>query len=273
MSENISAEERLWTQFSGRLRSFVARRVPPGIEPDDIVQEVFVRVVRHLDGLRETDRIEAWLFQIARNAILDALRARRRRDSRTEPLETDVPVANDVEQIRGEAELTGCLSPMVARLAEPYRTAIELTAHQGLTQTDAAKRLGMSTSGMKSRVQRAREQLRAMLLQCCVVQLDVRGAVLDYHLRDRVRPSGACGVSSVEGEDKLRHHSGGIDMPNEATKQNVQPAGAGTCCGGAAPAGTDACCVRDAEVKATGGSGCGCGTAPAAAKTASPCCG
>lgn len=45
----------------------------------------------------------------------------------------------------------------------------------------------------------------------------------------------------------------------------------GGCCGGAAPAGADACCALDAEVKATGGSGCGCG-ASAAAPKAGGCC-
>ena len=47
-----------------------------------------------------------------------------------------------------------------------------------------------------------------------------------------------------------------------------------TCCGGPAPTGTDACCVRDAEVKSTGGSGCGCGSTPAApVKKKVACCG
>jgi RNA polymerase sigma-70 factor (ECF subfamily) len=72
---------------------------------------------------------------------------------------------------------------MIARLAEPYRMAIELTSQQGLTQTEAAKRAGTSVSGMKSRVQRARRRLRQMLLRCCAVDVDRRGGVSDYHLR------------------------------------------------------------------------------------------
>jgi len=183
----------MWAEFAGRLRAFVARRAPAGIEPDDVVQEVFVRVVRHLPSLRDAERIEAWLFQIARNALRDAMRARQRRDSRTDTLEVDVPAEADTEDVRAaEAELAPCLSPMVARLAEPYRTAIELTSLQGLTQTDAARRAGVSVSGMKSRVQRARHQLKEMLLQCCEVDVDRRRGVADYHLRE----SAACGTPS-----------------------------------------------------------------------------
>jgi RNA polymerase sigma-70 factor (ECF subfamily) len=183
----------MWAEFAGRLRAFVARRVPPGIEPDDVVQEVFLRVVRHLPSLRNAERIEAWLFQIARNTLHDAMRARQRRDSRTDALEIDLPDESDTEDLgAAEAELAPCLTPMVARLAEPYRQAIELTTVHGLTQTEAAKRVGVSVSGMKSRVQRAREQLKAMLLRCCEVDVDRRRGVAEFHLRE----SASCGTSS-----------------------------------------------------------------------------
>ena len=183
----------MWAEFAGRLRAFVARRVPPGIEPDDVVQEVFLRVVRHLPSLREADRIEAWLFQIARNTLHDAMRVRQRRDNRTDALESDFPDDTTAEDVReAEAELAPCLTPMVARLREPYREAIELTSAHGLTQTEAAKRAGVSVSGMKSRVQRAREQLKAMLLRCCEVEVDGRRGVADFQVRD----SASCGGSS-----------------------------------------------------------------------------
>ena len=183
----------LWAEFAARLRAFVARRVPAGIEPDDVVQEVFLRVVRHLPSLRDAERLEAWLFQIARNTLRDAMRARQRRDNRTDTLEADVPAGAEIEDVRAaEAELAPCLTPMVARLAEPYRQAIELTSLHGLTQAEAAKRAGVSVSGMKSRVQRAREQLKAMLLQCCEVDMDRRRGVSDYHRRE----SAGCGTLS-----------------------------------------------------------------------------
>jgi len=128
----------MWAEFAAPLRAFVARRVPAGIDPDDVVQEVFLRVVRHLPSLREFDRIEAWLYQIARNTLRDAMRARKRRDSRTDALDSDVPAVSDLEDVRAaEAELAPCLTPMIARLAEPYRTAIDLTSQQGLTQIEA----------------------------------------------------------------------------------------------------------------------------------------
>ena len=180
----------LWAAFAPPLRAFLARRVPPGVDPDDLLQEVFLRVVKHLGTLRATDRPEAWLFQIARNALRDSLRARQRRDGRTDALEIDLPAETDTAAVRqSEAELAPCLTSMIDRLPEPYRMAIELTSLRGLTQADAARHAGISISGMKSRVQRGREQLRQMLVRCCEIAVDVRGGVSDFHLRF----DGACG--------------------------------------------------------------------------------
>ena len=63
--------------------------------------------------------------------------------------------------------------------------------------------------------------------------------------------------------DVLAREQGSAATPKELT--------AGTCCGGPAPAGADACCAQDAMVKSAGGGGCGCGSAaPAEKKTG--CC-
>jgi RNA polymerase sigma-70 factor (ECF subfamily) len=176
----------LWAEFAPPLRGFLARRVPPGVDADDLVQEVFLRVIRHAGSLRSTDRPEAWLFQIARNALRDSLRARLRRDGRNDSVESDDDLAAEPDaaaERAAEAELAPCLTLMVNRLPEPYRTAITLTTVNGISQADAARQLGISNSGMKSRVQRGRDRLRDMLVQCCSIAVDVRGGVSDFHLR------------------------------------------------------------------------------------------
>jgi RNA polymerase sigma-70 factor (ECF subfamily) len=70
---------------------------------------------------------------------------------------------------------------MVDELPDTYRDALLLTEYQGLNQRQMADRLGISFSGAKSRVQRARRMLRDMLLTCCHFELDRRGAIIDYY--------------------------------------------------------------------------------------------
>lgn len=87
-------------------------------------------------------------------------------------------------------EVTDCLAPLVEHLNPTDREAIVLTEIQGLRLADAASRAGLSLSGMKSRVQRARHKLRSAILDCCEVALDGRGAPIGCAKRDPLR--GAC---------------------------------------------------------------------------------
>ena len=73
---------------------------------------------------------------------------------------------------------------MVAALADPYREALFLTDLQGMTQQAAGVQIGLSLSGMKSRVQRARRQVKKMLLECCRIALDRQGGIADFWLRN-----------------------------------------------------------------------------------------
>jgi RNA polymerase sigma-70 factor (ECF subfamily) len=256
------AAAALWSEFSAPLRAFLGKRVPSGVDADDIVQEVFVRIQERLPELRDTERIDAWIFQIARNVLADAFRARRRRELFASRAIHEAEAQPDLDDDRSAAaELATCMVPMVARLADPYRNAIELTELGGMTQIDAARRAGMSISGMKSRVQRGREQLERMLLECCHIELDVRGGVMDCARRDGtgcgdpLRPS-ACSNDSMD----MSNTNASRTTQTQTTSSDTPGEKASGCCGGAAPADASACCALDAEVKATGGTGCGCGS-------------
>jgi RNA polymerase sigma-70 factor (ECF subfamily) len=94
------------------------------------------------------------------------------------------PSASDDESADLQLELGECVALFVARLPAPYRQAITLTELQGVTQKDAAEMLGMSISGMKSRVQRGREKIREMFEECCEISVDCRGRVVECEARD-----------------------------------------------------------------------------------------
>lgn len=195
--------QKIWQQVHDGLRAFVSKRVANEAEVEDILQEVFLRMHRKLDSLKDPRRVVSWLFQITRHAIIDHYRkpARRREmpAGLSADLDTDHPVpvppvtdeSADAGQLR--TELAGCLRPMIDRLSADYRQAVTLVELDGLTQQAAAKRLGLSVSGMKSRVQRGRRQLKDMLEACCEIQLDGRHSVTDYALRDP--QSDPCGCS------------------------------------------------------------------------------
>ena len=78
------------------------------------------------------------------------------------------------------AELAPCILDMVESLPAHYRQALILTEYEGLSQKALSEQLGLSFSGAKSRVQRARQQIKQMLLDCCHFQFDSVGRIIDY---------------------------------------------------------------------------------------------
>jgi len=206
----VEAEVReIWQQIHNGLRAFIAKRVANEADADDIVQDVWLKMQRGLDGLKDRSRLVSWIYQIARHAIIDLYRAPGRGREMPAGLAEDLEAYQSSssrqtaseESGRLRAELAGCLRPMIDRLSGEYRQAVVLVDLEGLTHQAAATQLGLSLSGMKSRVQRGRRQLKGMLEACCMIELDQRRGVVDYDARDqqdkscRDRPD--CGVRDI----------------------------------------------------------------------------
>ncbi len=169
--------DQVWDQYSRRLKAFIRSRVRDDAEAEDILQEVFIRVHRHLCCQPDWDKPASWFYQIARNLTIDHYRRRRE----LVELSDSWPAEPDLPEDDPEAELALSLKDLIDELPEPYRQALLLTEYQGLSQKQLAESQGISVSGAKSRVQRARDKLRDMLLRCCHFEFDRRGGIVDYY--------------------------------------------------------------------------------------------
>jgi RNA polymerase sigma-70 factor (ECF subfamily) len=167
----------------GQLHAFIARRVESPEVADDLTQDVLVRLLTHDDG--RVEHPTAWLYRVARNVIIDHYRTRASHGQRrleagdlapAGPAED--PFASDPQA--AHRELARCLRPLVDQLAEPYRSAVSAVDLGGQAQTDVAHAMGISVSGMKSRVQRGRRQLRQLLTDCCRVHTSPTGSISGY---------------------------------------------------------------------------------------------
>jgi len=179
----VITTERVWEEFHPQLKQFVLGRVPDEQSGEDILQDVFLKIHTRIDTLRDEEKLQSWIYQIARNAITDYYREHKTTLELSEvPALLEEPASND-DIVK---ELIPSIKAMVDSLPPDYRQALLLTEYQGLTQRELAQKLGLSVSGAKSRVQRAREKLKAMLLDCCHFEFDRRGKVIDY------QPNCAC---------------------------------------------------------------------------------
>ena len=152
------------------LRSFVLKRVKDKALAEDIVQDVFVKVYTKIGQLKNSEKLLAWVYQIARNTIMDYYRQRKKLDTNMMDWESETNRLNDCVAL--------CLQQLVSTLPDKYREAFQLSEIENISQTELARRLGISYSGAKSRVQRARELLRNKLAEVVIIKTDPYGNVL-----------------------------------------------------------------------------------------------
>ncbi|MBR9991186.1 MAG: RNA polymerase sigma factor SigZ [Gemmatimonadetes bacterium] len=172
----MQTEDVLWRDWRTQLFRFVVKRVADEATAEDIVHDVLARAYTKHDTLRDGRKFEQWLYQITRNAVIDHYRARRP----SEPLPADLVAEDEATPGSARRELARCMQPLIDSLPSHYRDAIVLAEMEGLTQQDMAHRLGLSLSGAKSRVQRARRMLEEKVLACCRIEFDSRGDIVDY---------------------------------------------------------------------------------------------
>ena len=196
-----AVSEPPWEELHGNLRAFIGRRVRNQADVDDLVQRVFLQIVKGLASLRDAERLHAWVYRTARNVLVDYYRSSSARREVASGGAEDLAAAGGESQASSQdderaalQELAACMTPMIRQLPPAYREAVTLADLEGVNQADAAARAGISLSGMKSRVQRGRQQLKAVLEECCRVQLDRRGTIVAYDPRkpDSCGPCGSC---------------------------------------------------------------------------------
>src|SRR5437763_16283651 len=71
----VPTTETVWEEFNTGLKRFILKHVQDEPSAEDILQDVFLKIHSHIGSLKESDKLQGWIYQIARNAITDFYRA------------------------------------------------------------------------------------------------------------------------------------------------------------------------------------------------------
>ena len=180
----MSELNNTWETLRIRLTSYVRNKVEADVA-EDIVHDILLRVLKHQNILLEADQPLAWIYTVAKNRITDYYRQQSKINAiSTADQEGVLDTASYSENDRADEEFSRCMQPLLAGLDEKYSQALLLTDFGDMNQSDAAKQLGIPGSTMKSRVQRARVKLKKQFLDCCTVEMNRFGNVVDYQYKD-----------------------------------------------------------------------------------------
>lgn len=171
-----TAVTNIWTDFHKELKGFILNKTRNSADADDILQDVFIKIIRNIDKVNQAENLRQYLYGIVRNSINDYFRNKHHdindlviQDNFTEE-ETQTLNATIAEY---------CIKPFIHKLSENYRDALLITEFQDVSQKELAEKLNISYSGAKSRVQRGKEKLKDLILNCCAYESDRYGNLID----------------------------------------------------------------------------------------------
>jgi RNA polymerase sigma-70 factor (ECF subfamily) len=161
MTKRLSAAEaveELFQLYADDVYRYAVSVLGKPAEAEDVVQEVFIRVLKSWDKFRYESSVKTWLWSIARNCIQDVHRKRyRRKEQLTEEGVLPDRLAHDADEHIVELEDT------LRGLSESYRQVVTLRLIQDLSTEDTARILGWTTAKVRTTLHRAVNALRSIM--------------------------------------------------------------------------------------------------------------
>lgn len=169
--------ENIRKQFGSQLSELICRKVNHEDHCHDILQEVYLKIIKNIDKIEKVENVAPYVKKIADNMVIDYFRSK----IHTNPTE-ELPdeIMSHEKEITEKTTLlaSSFLMEMIGALPTIYKEALIKTELKGISQKQLATELGISYSGLKSRVQRAKEMLRQSILDCCDYKFDRYGNVV-----------------------------------------------------------------------------------------------
>lgn len=167
-----------WQAHEAELRGYLRHRLSDAEAADDVLQDVFVKAMRQGKDFCLLANPRAWLFQVARNALVDRLRLAHRHEPLTDSLAETL--AEDTEAMAPVDALAECVARTMAELPPEDADILRACDLEGRTQRDYAQAHGLSLPAAKSRLLRARQRLRNRLANVCRVQFEPDGSICGH---------------------------------------------------------------------------------------------
>jgi len=163
----------IWKEFHRELKGFIANSIKNSHDADDILQDTFLKIIHNPQKISQAENLRQYLYGIVRNAINDYFRKIKTEKNKAQ---WDNPTLSlEDSHLLNTTIAEGCVRPFIGQLPEKYQEALLITEFEDISQKELAQRLKISYSGAKSRVQRGREKLKELLLQCCAYKSDRYG--------------------------------------------------------------------------------------------------
>lgn len=173
----------IWNTFNKDLYRYILSRVKDKDVSKDILQDTFIKIQKNISTLKDEKSLKFWIYKITYNSIIDYFRTLKNDRNDLKEIYDENENADKTGLEDKTSELAECIVPFINKLPGKYKEALTLTEFKNYSQLELAEHLGISYSGAKSRVQRAKLKLKEIFEECCNISSDKYGNIIDYKSR------------------------------------------------------------------------------------------
>lgn len=179
--EKYSEVSSLWLEYKNGIKYYIFKKIKNEDLANELSHQILMKVYNSCCSGNEIKNIRSWMFQIAHNTVVDYLKKENKYTN-------EIIEILDTEEINAYKEAAELVSPILKLLPEKYRTPLQLSDIDGLKQFEVSKKINLSLTATKSRIQRARILLKEKIMDCCIFDVNEKGSLVSIAIKLDCKP-------------------------------------------------------------------------------------
>ncbi len=172
---------QLWLSYKEGIKYYILKKVKDEFVANDLSHDVLMKVYNSCCSENKILNIRSWLFQIAHNTVVDYMK-------KTKKITNNIPELFDENEINSYQGADTFVNPLLQLIPEKYAIPLKLSDLEGLKQAEVAKKLNLSLTATKSRIQRSRKLLKEKIIECFDLELDDKGKPISFEVKITCKP-------------------------------------------------------------------------------------
>lgn len=169
-NNDVNAFEKLISDYQKKVFNICYRYIGSYEDASELAQEVFIKVYKNISGFKEQSSLSTWIYKIAVTTCIDEIRRQKKHitvsiDDEEKKIEIPDYQGNPCEAVE-KKEMKELVQAAIKDLNEDHREVIILRDMQGLSYEEISQILGVPIGTVKSRIKRARENIKEYLIKC-----------------------------------------------------------------------------------------------------------
>ncbi len=179
--EKYTEVSSLWIEYKSGLTYYILKKIKNEDLASDLSHEVLMKVYNSCCSGKEIKNIRSWMFQIAHNTVIDYLK----KENKYTDEVTNIIQPDEINPYREIEEL---MKPLLKLLPNKYAKPLQLSDIEGLNQTEVSKKMNLSLTATKSRIQRARKLLKEKIIECSNLEINAKGNPISIEIKPDCKP-------------------------------------------------------------------------------------